>query len=139
MSASETTSIIQDLAEITGLPTLAIETGFLFILMTLILFAVLVAQAILRIKKEMVKFSSGVGSIAYLLKIGIDKRKISQGYFDFRVEEWREDTRYVILALLQQGMSDDEISKAMDVSKAYINKVRRWAMDEGILFKKVLK
>ena len=139
MPAFETTSIIQDLAEITGMSTLAIEIGFLLILTTLILAAVLVVEAILRIKKEMVKFSLGVGYIAHLLKIGIDKQKISQGYFDFRVEEWKEDTRFVVLAMLQQGMSDNEIDNVMDVSQAYINKIRRWAMNEGILFKKVLK
>ena len=139
MSASETTSFIQDLAEITGLPPLAIETGFLLIFIILILIVVLFVQAILRIKKETVKFSAGVGYIAHLLKIGIDKRKIEQGYYDFREEEWKDDTRFLVVAMLQQGLSDKEITDAIDVSQAYINKIRKWAMDEGILFKRVLK
>ena len=139
MPESETISIIQDLTEITGLPTLVIETGFLLILMALILLAVLFVKTILRIKRETIKFSAGAGYIAHLLKIGINKRKIAQGYYDFRVEEWKEDTRYVVLAMLQQGLSDSEITDSIDVSQAYINKIRRWAINEGILFKKVVK
>lgn len=139
MPASEPTAIIQDLAEITGLPTLAIETSLILILITLILIIVLFVQAALRIKKETVKFSAGVSYVAHLLKVGINKRKIAQGYYDFRVEEWKDDTRYVVLAMLQKGLSDNEITDAIDVSQAYINKIRKWAINEGILFKRVLK
>lgn len=139
MSAPETTNIIQDLAEVTGLPTLAIEAGFLLILMILILVVVLVVEAIWRIKKEMVKFNLGVGYISLLLKIGIDKRKISLGEFDFRVDEWKDDTKFVVLAMLQKGLSDNEITNVVDVSRAYIKQTRKWAINEGILFKKVLR
>ena len=124
MSSFEITTIIQDLSELTGLSSLAIEIGFLLILTALVLAVVFVIEAIFRIKKEMVKLSSGAGYIAHLLKVGADKRKVSQGYFDFRVEEWKEDTRFVVLALLQKGMSDNEICNAMD---------------EGKLFKRMLK
>jgi hypothetical protein len=139
MPASETISIIQNLADVIGLPALAIETGFLLIFMILILLVVFFVRAILRIREETIKFSAGVGYIANLLKTGIDKRKIAQGYYDFRVEEWKDDTRNVVLAMLQKGMSDNEIMEEIDVSQAYINKVRKWAINEGILFKKVLK
>ena len=139
MSSFEITTIIQELSRITGLSTLAIEIGFLLILTTLVLAAVFVLEAFFRIKKEMVKLSSGVGYIAHLLKIGIDKRKISQDHFDFRVEEWKEDTRFLVVAMLQQDFTDNEICNAMDVSKEYINEVRRWAMKKGILFKRVPK
>jgi hypothetical protein len=52
MPTSETISIIQNLADVIGLPPLAIETGFLLLFMILILLIVLFVRAILRIKEE---------------------------------------------------------------------------------------
>ena len=105
----------------------------------LILLVVFFVRAILRIREETIKFSTGVGYIANLIKTGIDKRKIAQGYYDFRVEEWKDDTRNVVLAMLQKGMSDNEIMEEIDVSQAYVNKIRKRAINEGLLFKKVVK
>jgi hypothetical protein len=41
--------------------------------------------------------------------------------------------------MLQQGMSDNEIMDDIDVSQAYVNKIRKRAIHEGVLFKKVVK
>ena len=136
MSTSDTISIIQDIAEITGLSTLAVETGLLLLITFLFLVVLFVVVALLRIRKEMIKFNLGAGHLARLLTMATDKRKVSLGYFDFRVDEWKEDTKFIVLEMMQQGKSNEEITKVIDVSPAYINEVRKWALKKGILFKK---
>ena len=48
----ETTNIFQKIALSTGLSSLAVEVGFLLVAMFLILVAILVVLAILKIRKE---------------------------------------------------------------------------------------
>ena len=124
---SEATTIFQKIAVSIGLPSIAVEVGFLILLTALLLIFILVVLAILRVKKEMVKMNTTVTYIARLLhqgQIKIQAGKIAQGYYDFKPDEWREDSKFIVLEMLQQGKSDTEILKEIDVSPAYINKVR---------------
>jgi hypothetical protein len=121
------------------LPLLAIEVGIVILLTAFVLTLLGAVLTILRIRKEIIKLNLGVGYLQRLLTVVADKRRISLGYYEFRVDEWKEDTKYVVLAMLQQGVSDHEITNVVDVSQAYINQIRRWAINEGLLFKKVLK
>ena len=123
----------------TGLPFSAIEVGIAILLTASVLTLLVAVLSILGIRKEIIKLNLGVGYLQRLLTVAADKRRISLGYYDFRVDEWKEDTKFVVLAMLQQGLSDHEITNAVDVSQAYINQIRRWAINEGLLFKKVLK
>jgi hypothetical protein len=128
MTLSETATIFHKIAVSMGLPTIAVEVGFLILLTALLLIFILVVLAILRVKKEMVKMNSTATYIARLLNQGqrkIQAGKIAQGYYDFRPDEWREDSKFIVLEMLQQGKSDTEILKEIDVSPAYINKVKR--------------
>ena len=123
----------------TGLPLSAIEVGIVILLTAFVLTLLGAVLTILRIRKETIKLNLGVGTLQRLLTIIADKHRIPLGYYEFRVDEWKEDTKYVVLAMLQQGVSDDEITNVVDVSQAYINQIRRWAINKGLLFKKVLK
>ncbi len=123
----------------TGLPFSAIEVGIAILLTAFVLTLLVAVLSILGIRKEIIKLNLGVGYLQRLLTVTADKRRISLGYYDFRVDEWKEDTKFVVLAMLQQGVSDNEITNVIDVSQAYINQIRRWAINEGLLFKKVLK
>jgi hypothetical protein len=123
----------------TGLPLTAIEIGIAILLTATFLTLLVAFLTIFGIRKEIIKLNLGVGYLQRLLTVAADKRRISLGYYDFRVDEWKEDTKFVVLAMLQKGVSDNEIPNVIDVSQAYINQIRRWAINEGILFKKVLK
>ena len=129
----ETTNIFQKIAMSTGLPSLAVETGLLLIVMLLISVVILVVLAILKIRKEMVKMSKTTNYIANLLRRGAANRKISMGYYEFKPDEWMEGTRHLVVEMLQQGKSYNEILKKVDVTKAYINDVELWAKKEGFI------
>jgi hypothetical protein len=124
---SESTTIIHKIAVSIGLPTLAVEVGFLVLLTALLLVFILVVLTILRVRKETIRMNYTVTYIARLLNQGhrnIQAGKIAQGYYDFKPDEWREDSKFIVLEMLQKGKSDYEIMKKIDVSPAYINKVR---------------
>lgn len=124
---SESTTIIHKIAVSIGLPTIAVEVGFLVLLTALLLVFILVVLTILRVRKETIRMNYTVTYIARLLNQGhrnIQASKIAQGYYDFKPDEWREDSKFIVLEMLQQGKSDNEIMKEIDVSPAYINKVR---------------
>jgi len=127
MTLSETTTIFQKIAVSIGLPSIAVEVGFLLLLAALLLIIILVALAVLRVRKEIIRMNYIATYIARLLNQGyrnIQARNIAQGYYDFKPNEWREDSKFIVLEMLQQGKSDNEIMKEIDVSPAYINKVR---------------
>ena len=134
----ETLSFIQRIADFTGLPTLVIETGFLLILTFIILIIILVWLANFRIKKEMIKLNRSAEYIAALLTKGYKnfvKDKIAQGYYEFKPEEWKDDTREKVLYMLQDGKSYNEIVEKLDVTKSYISEIELWAKKEGFLIR----
>jgi hypothetical protein len=125
---SETTTIFQKIADSMGLPALAVEVGFLLLLTALLLLLILVVLAIFRVRKEAIRMNYTATYIARLLnqrQKNIQAGKIAQGYYDFKPDEWREDSKFIVLELLQQGKSENEIMKEIDVSPAYINNVKR--------------
>ena len=129
----EPTNIFQKIAMSTGLPSLAVEVGFLLVAMLLILVAILVVSAILKIRKEIVRMSKTANYIAGLITRGAADRKISMGYYEFKPDEWMEGTRHLVVEMLQQGKSYNEILKKVDVTKAYISDVELWAKKEGFI------
>ena len=133
MTVLETTNIFQKIAISTGLPSLAVEAGFLLIVMLLISVVILVVLAILKIKKEMLKLSKTATYIANLLRQEAADRKVSMGYYEFKPDEWMEGTRHLVVEMLQQGKSYNEILEKVDVTKAYISEVELWAKKEGFI------
>jgi hypothetical protein len=129
----ETTNIFQKIAMSTGLPSLAVEVGFLLVAMFLILIVILVVLVLLRVSNEMVRMRKTANYIAGLLTRGAADRKISTGYYDFKPDEWKEGTRRLVVEMLQQGKPYNEILKKVDVSKAYIGEVELWAKMEGLI------
>ena len=71
--------------------------------------------------------------IAGLLTRGAADRKISTGYYEFKPDEWKEGTRRLVVEMLQQGKSYNEILKKVDVTKAYVSEVQLWVKMKGLL------
>ena len=118
-------NLIRDIAELFGLPPLAVETGLLLILAAFIIIFVLLLEAIIRIRKEMIKLSLRANYIAGLLTRGITDYKVKSGVFDFNPAEWQDDTREKVLMMLQNGNSIEEIASQLEVSESYIKEVRK--------------
>ena len=133
MEGLENTTIFKEIAEFIGLPPLSVEVGFLLLLTALILIIVLVVEAIIKIRKETVKFKLGVDYIAVMLNRGFQESKINRGIYDFNPGEWRDDTKDKVLKMLQDGKTHDEIKASLEVSEPYIKGVRKWAFDAGCL------
>jgi hypothetical protein len=129
-------NLIRDIAELFGLPPLAVETGLLLILAAFIIIFVFLLEAIIRIRKEMIKFSLVANYIAGLLTRGITYYNLKSGVYDFNPAEWQDDTREKVLMMLQNGKSQEEIASQLEVSESYIKGVRKWAYYEGTLFEK---
>ena len=64
----ETSSIFQKIAISTGLPLFVVEVGGIILTIILILAAILMVSATLRIKKEMISLNFKIGYMARLLK-----------------------------------------------------------------------
>jgi len=121
--------MIQKIADITGLPSLFIETGFLLLLTFLIVIVVFLVLAIFRIKNEMIKMGYTINYIARLLERGYKTRKLYKVNYDLQTEE-------IVLEMLQQGKSDKEIMQAIPVSKEYIDIIASVATEKGLLPKR---
>ena len=133
MTVSDPINIFQKIALSTGLPSLAVEVGFLLVAMFLILVVILVVLVLLRIRKEIIRMSKTANYIAGLLTRGAADRKISTGYYEFKPDEWKQGTRRLVVEMLKQGKTYSEILKEVDVSKSYIGEVTLWAKKEGLL------
>ena len=118
MAELETVSIIQEISTMTGLSSLAIETGVVLLLMFFIVIAVLGVLTILRIKKEIVKMSSVASSISQLLDRAYKK------HYGIRSDQLQKETKIIVLKMLRQGKSYDEILKKVRVSKDYISLIK---------------
>jgi len=136
MEGLETGFTVQKIAEAIGLSPLAVEVGFLLFLTALIIVIVLVVEAIIRIKKEFIKFNLGAGYILHLLTREEEHQQAFSGADDVNPGESIDDIRTIVLRMLQEGKSHDEIKENLDVSGPYIKGVRKWAFDEGTLFQK---
>lgn len=120
--------IIQKIAEITGLPLLIIETGFLLLLTFVFVILVLLVLAIFRIKNEIIKMSYTTNYMTRLIERGYRDRKLHKVDYDLRAEQ-------IILEMLQKGKSYNEILKNIYVSEEYVDMIKDLAEEEGLLSK----
>jgi hypothetical protein len=121
--------IIQKLAEFTGLPLIVIETGFLLLLTFIFVILVLLVLAIFRIKNEIVKVSYATNYITRLIERGYKDRKLYKVNYDLKAEQ-------LILEMLQEGKSYNEIIKHIYVSEEYVDMIKGLAEEEGLLTEK---
>lgn len=118
--------IIHKIADLTGLPLLVVEAGFLLLLTFVFVILVLLVLAIFRIKNEIVKVSYATNYMTRLIERGYRDRKLHKVNYDLRTEQ-------VILDLLQQGKSCNEIIKNIYVSEEYVDMIKYLAEEEGLL------
>lgn len=118
--------IIEKIAEISGLPSLAIEAGFLLLLTFLFVIAVFLVLAIFRIKNELIKISYIANYIARFLERGYKNRKLHKVNYDIKTE-------HVVLKMLQQGKTYGEIKKSINVSEEYVDLIKGLAKEKGLL------
>jgi len=121
--------IIHRIAEFTGLPLLAVEAGFLLLLTIIFVIVVLLVLAIFRIKNEIIKISYTTNYMTRLIERGFKDRKLYKVNYDFKTEQ-------MILDMLQEGKSHDEIIKNIYVSEEYAEMIKELAEEEGLLPKK---
>jgi hypothetical protein len=121
--------MIHKIAEFTGLPLLAVEAGFLLLLTIIFVIVVLLVLAIFRIKNEIIKISYTTNYITRLIERGYKDRKLYKVSYDFKTEQ-------MILDMLQEGKSYDEIIKNIYVSEEYAEMIKSLAEEEGLLPKK---
>jgi hypothetical protein len=121
--------MIHKIAEFTNLSPLVIETGFLLFLTFCIVVVVFLVLAVLRIKNEMIKMSYTINYIARLLERGYKSRKLYKVNYDPETED-------IVLEMLQQGKSHNEIRKTIPVSKEYVEIIESVATQKGLLARK---
>jgi len=109
--------MIHKIAELTGLPLLAVEAGFLLLLTIIFVIVILLVLAIFRIKNE-------------IIKRGYKDRKLYKVNYDFKTEQ-------MILDMLQEGRSYEDIIKNIYVSEEYAEMIKGLAEEEGLLPKKM--
>jgi hypothetical protein len=128
--------IFQKIAEFTGLPTLVVEVGFLLLMTASILIFALIVLAILKSAKTLSQMNKTASYIAGLLSRRHKEIQASEGKFDFRADEWQDETKYIVLEMLKKGKSYNEIKERVDVSRGYVGLVERIATKRGLLLKK---
>jgi hypothetical protein len=118
--------MIHKIAEFTGLPLLAVETGFLLLLTIIFVIMVLLVLAIFRIKHEIIKISYTTNYITRLIERGFKDRKLYKINYDLKTER-------MILDMLEQGIPSDQIVKNIYVSEEYVEMIEELAAEEGLL------
>ena len=78
--------MIHKIAVVTGLPLLAVETGFLLLLTIIFVIVVLLVLAIFRIKNEIIKISYTTNYITRLIERGYKDRKLFKVNYDLKTE-----------------------------------------------------
>jgi len=125
----ELMSIIQTFSEFTGLPPLVVETLFLLLLAIIFTVIVFMVRAILRIRYEMIKMNYTISYIARLLERGYKNRRLYKANID-------RESEAIVLEMLQEGKSYDEILKEVRVSKEFVDIIEELASKKGLLSKK---
>ena len=123
----------QKITEYSGIPSLAVEIAMFALIAFIIVIIALVVLAIFRMKTEIIKVSYATSYIARSLDRIYKDLNLLKEHYDFRPGEWREDTKYIVLELLQQGKSYNEIIKEVNVSQAYIDLIERLEKEKGAL------
>lgn len=122
--------MIHRIAEFTGLPLLAVEAGFLLLLTIIFVIVILLVLAIFRIKNEIIKISYTTNYMTRLIERGYKDRKLYKVNYDFKTEQ-------MILDMLQEGRSYEDIIKNIYVSEEYAEMIKGLAEEEGLLPKKM--
>ena len=122
--------MIHKIAELTGLPLLAVEAGFLLLLTIIFVIVILLVLAIFRIKNEIIKISYTTNYMTRLIERGYKDRKLYKVNYDFKTEQ-------MILDMLQEGRSYEDIIKNIYVSEEYAEMIKGLAEEEGLLPKKM--
>ena len=122
--------MIHKIAELTGLPLLAVEAGFLLLLTIIFVIVILLVLAIFRIKNEIIKISYTTNYMTRLIERGYKDRKLYKVNYDFKTEQ-------MILDMLQEGRSYEDIIKNIYVSEEYAEMIKGLAEEEGLLPKKI--
>jgi uncharacterized protein YerC len=130
------TDMVQKIAEFTGLPSLVVEVGFLLLMTAFLLIFALIVLAILKSAKTLSQMEKTADYIAGLLTRRYKEIQASEGRFDFRADEWQDETKYIVLEMLKKGKSYKEIKERVDVSRGYVDLVERVATKRGMLLKK---
>ena len=107
-------AIIQAISEFTGIPPLVVETVFLLFLTLLFIVILFSVLAILRIRYEMIKMNYTINYIARLLERGYKNRKLYKVNID-------PESEAIVLEMLQEGRSYDEIIKDVRVSREFVD------------------
>lgn len=113
---TEVPTIFDKIAASTGLPSLAVEAGFLVIAISMVLVMIFIVLAIIRIRKEMIKANAALSYIARLLTKGFEQLGPEGADLD--------STQRVVIEMLMRGCSNDEIQERIDVSQEYVDVVR---------------
>ena len=121
--------MIHKISEVINIPPLVIETGFLLFLTFCIVVVVFLVLAVLRIKNEMIKMNYTINYIARLLERGYKTRKLYKLNYD-------PETEGIVLDMLQDGKSHNEIRKTVPVSKEYVEIIESVAGQKGLLAQK---
>jgi hypothetical protein len=136
MMALTIADIVQKIAEFTGLPSLVVEVGFLLLMTAFILIFALIVLAILKSARTLSQMNRTASYIAGLLSRRHKEIQASEGKFDFRADEWQDETKYIVLEMLKKGKSYNEIKERVDVSRGYVGLIERVATKKGLLLKK---
>ena len=119
-------TVIRSIAELTGLTPLIIEVVLLLFLAIFFTFLVLLVLTIFRIKYELIKMNYTFNYIARFLERGYKNRKLYKVNYD-------RDSEDMVLEMLQQGKSHEEIMKELRVSKDFIEIIEEVAIEKGLL------
>lgn len=130
------TDIVQKIAGFIGIPPLVVEVGFLLLMTTCLFVFILIVLAILKSAKTLSQMNHTAGYIAGLLTRRYKEIKASEEQHGFRAGEWQDETKYIVLEMLKKGQSYNEIKKRVDVSRAYVDLIKRVATKKGVLLKK---
>ena len=82
--------------------------------------------AIFRIKNEIIKMGYATNYMTRLIERGYRDRKLHRVNYDLKTEQ-------LILEMLQQGKSCNEIIKNIYVSEEYVDMIKNLAEEEGLL------
>jgi DNA-binding CsgD family transcriptional regulator len=119
-------NIFDKIAAFTGLSSLAVEAGFLLITISIVLVVIFMVLAVFRIRKEVIKVNVTLSYIARLLTKGYERLGPEGPSLD--------STQRVVVEMLMQGHSYDEIQKRVDVSQEYVDIVR-WMTKQKLIAK----
>ena len=80
--------------------------------------------------------NKNAGYIAGLITHRYNYLKHYEGQFYFKPKEWQDETKHIVLEMLKEGKSYDEIKERVDVTRGYVDLIERIAIKKGVLPKR---